>query len=249
MTLSKCYGSTSRRCQRSQFDVNLLITDRPIFLENGVQSSLLLKWIYYCWDLTQSWIGDSTPLIAYSRYWISVELGFWIPIVSGILDSLNCIPDFKAQDSGFHIPKFPEFWIPDSWKVGRLNQNRSKVALKAKFPTGLGVKNGWAVPGVCIEPVDEKLAWIPHVLELKKSFVKKLDVLKKSKFLPRSVRHFSLSDLWSYTVGFLLQLWLISVSGTASLQGCETYNFDLPKDTASFCKSYTKDNKNFLHNF
>ena len=24
---------------------------------------------------------------------------------------------------------------------------------------------------------------------------------------------------------------------------------DLPKDMASFCKSYTKDNKNFLHNF
>ena len=123
------------------------------------------------------------------------------------------------------------------------------MSSKGEIPAGLGGKNGWAVPGVCIEPVHEKLAWIPHVLELKKSFVKKLDVLKKSKFLPRSVRHFSLSDLWSYTVGFLLQLWLISVSGTASLQGCETYNFDLPKDTASFCKSYTKDNKNFLHNF
>ena len=121
MTLSKCYGSTSRRCQRRQFDVNLLITDRPIFLENGVQSSLLLKWIYYCWNLTQSWIGDSTPLIAYSRYWISVELGFWIPIVSGILDSLSCIPDSKTQDCGFHTPKFPEFRNPDSWKVGRLN--------------------------------------------------------------------------------------------------------------------------------
>ena len=62
----------------------------------------------------QSWIRDSTPLIAYSRYWISVELGFWIPVVSGILDSLSCIPDSKAQDSGFHIPKFPEFWIPES---------------------------------------------------------------------------------------------------------------------------------------
>ena len=171
----------------------------------------------------QSWIRDSTPLIAYSRYWISVELGFWIPIVSGILDSLSCISDSKAQDSGFHISKFPEFWIPDSWKVGRLNQNPSKVAPKAKFPTGLAGKNGWAVPGVCIEPVDEKLTWIPHVLELKKSFVKKLDLLKKWKFLPRSVRHFFLSDLWSYTVGFLLQLWLISVSRTASLQGCETY--------------------------
>ena len=31
----------------------------------------------------------------------SVELGFCIPIVSGILDSLTCITDSKAQDSGF----------------------------------------------------------------------------------------------------------------------------------------------------
>ena len=34
---------------------------------------------------------------------LSVELGFRIPIVSGFLDSLNCIPDSKAQDSGFRI--------------------------------------------------------------------------------------------------------------------------------------------------
>ena len=32
----------------------------------------------------------------------SVELGFWNLIVSGIPDSLNCIPDCKAQDSVFH---------------------------------------------------------------------------------------------------------------------------------------------------
>ena len=34
---------------------------------------------------------------------LSVELGFWIPNVSGIPDSLSCIPDPKAQDSGFHV--------------------------------------------------------------------------------------------------------------------------------------------------
>ena len=34
---------------------------------------------------------------------LSMELGFRIPIVSGFLDSLNCIPDSKAQDSGFRI--------------------------------------------------------------------------------------------------------------------------------------------------
>ena len=178
---------------------------------------LPLRVVYYCWNPIQSWIRDSMPLIAYSKYCISVELGFWIPVVSGILDSLSCIPDSKAQDYGLRIPPSKISWIPKKLDVW------IKVAPKAKFPAGLGGKNGWAVPGVCIEPVDEKLTWIPHMLELKKPFVKKLDLLKKSKFLPRSVRHFSLSDLWSYTMVFFLQLWLISVSGTASLQGCETY--------------------------
>ena len=52
----------------------------------------------------------------------SVELGLWIPIVSGIPDFLNCIPDSKAQDSGLRkqiFPdsgireqKFPGFWNP-----------------------------------------------------------------------------------------------------------------------------------------
>ena len=40
---------------------------------------------------------------------LSMELGLWIPIVSGIPDSLSCIPDFKAQDLGFHKQKFHGF--------------------------------------------------------------------------------------------------------------------------------------------
>ena len=78
--------------------------------------------------------------------------------------------------------------------------------------------------------VDEKLTWTQHMLELKKSFVKKLGLLKKSRFLPRNVRqelyfkgHLAFSDLWSYTMGILLQFRLISVPGKTSLQGCETY--------------------------
>ena len=66
----------------------------------------------------QSWILDSTPRIPGSRNWIpdflSVKLGFWIAIVSGILDSLRCIPDSKAQDSTSSTSKK----IP-----GFLNQN------------------------------------------------------------------------------------------------------------------------------
>ena len=36
-------------------------------------------------------------------------IGFQIPIVSGISDSLNCIQDSKVQDSRFHKQKFPRF--------------------------------------------------------------------------------------------------------------------------------------------
>ena len=38
-------------------------------------------------------------------------LGFWILIVGGIPDSLSCILDSKAQDSGFHKQNFPEIRI------------------------------------------------------------------------------------------------------------------------------------------
>ena len=41
---------------------------------------------------------------------LSVEqFKFQIPIVSGITDSLSCIPDSKAQNSRFHEKNFPGF--------------------------------------------------------------------------------------------------------------------------------------------
>ena len=52
----------------------------------------------------------------------SVELGFRIRIVSGIPDSYTCIPDSKAQDSGFQMQKFPGFWNPDSFTWGEIFQ-------------------------------------------------------------------------------------------------------------------------------
>ena len=55
---------------------------------------------------------DSTPWIPDSRYWIpnslSVELGYRIPIVSGIPDSFSCIPDSKTQDSNSTTKNFPD---------------------------------------------------------------------------------------------------------------------------------------------
>ena len=52
-----------------------------------------------------------------------MELGFRIPILSGIPDSLSCIPDSKVQDSRFHKQSFPGFRIlqaklPDSLTRG-----------------------------------------------------------------------------------------------------------------------------------
>ena len=46
-----------------------------------------------------------------------MKLRFWIPIVSGILDSLSNIPNSKAQDCGFHKQKnsrIPEFGFPNT---------------------------------------------------------------------------------------------------------------------------------------
>ena len=73
----------------------------------------------------QSWILDYTPWIPDScRYWIPVFVNgtFWILIVSGIVDTLRCIPDSTSQDSG-SVNKIPQdsvdstsksFCIPES---------------------------------------------------------------------------------------------------------------------------------------
>ena len=52
---------------------------------------------------------------------IVLDFGFRIPIVSGIPDSLNSIPYFKARDSRFHKQKFPVFWIPQAKILGFRN--------------------------------------------------------------------------------------------------------------------------------
>ena len=46
-----------------------------------------------------------------------MEVEFYIPIVSGIPDSLSCIPDSKAQDSGF-----ARLWIPQA-KISRITES------------------------------------------------------------------------------------------------------------------------------
>ena len=67
-----------------------------------------------------------TVLDSDCRYWypdfLSVELKSWIPIVSGIQESLSWITDSKTRDSRFHkqnvpgfsVPKVKSFRIPES---------------------------------------------------------------------------------------------------------------------------------------
>ena len=58
---------------------------------------------------------------------LSVELGYWILIVSGIQDSLSCIFwDPKANDSGFHKQNVPGFRIQQAKRfpyMGRIFNN------------------------------------------------------------------------------------------------------------------------------
>jgi len=79
---------------------------------------------------------------------LSVELGFWIPIVSGIPDSLSCIPDSKTPDSGFHKQKFPHsgiqiillmgrmvfsYWIRNGWSARAQNASE-KFPIEKSLP-------------------------------------------------------------------------------------------------------------------
>ena len=61
---------------------------------------------------------EAILLIAPSKQGMQASLGFWIPVVNGIPDSLLCIRDSKSQDSGFYKQNFPRFRNPDSLTWG-----------------------------------------------------------------------------------------------------------------------------------
>ena len=61
---------------------------------------------------------------------LSVELGFRIPIVSGIPDSLSWIPDSKAQDFWLHEHNFPGFRNP-------INGSETNLGLVIKLALNL----------------------------------------------------------------------------------------------------------------
>ena len=72
-----------------------------------------------------SWILDSTHcgfrIPGTEFQYLSVELGFWTPVVSGISDSLSSIPDSTTQDAGWHkqnLPGFPILQATDTLSWG-----------------------------------------------------------------------------------------------------------------------------------
>ena len=61
-----------------------------------------------------------------------MELGFWVPIVSGITDSLSCISNSKAQDSGFYKQNAPGFRNP-LHGTSRMTETTSQCLILSKI--------------------------------------------------------------------------------------------------------------------
>ena len=61
---------------------------------------------------------------------MSGKLGFWIPFVCGMPDSLSCLPDSKVEDFGFYEAglNFPRSRIPKT-KVSRILEFRIALHL------------------------------------------------------------------------------------------------------------------------
>ena len=57
---------------------------------------------------------------------LSLKLGIRIAIVTEISDSLTCIPDFKAQESGSHNSNFSDSKFPQP-KISRIPDSKSKI--------------------------------------------------------------------------------------------------------------------------
>ena len=82
---------------------------------NAKLTSTIPKWLSDWlslprWDCFRTGLYRSNHITPCKE--IQDSLGFWIPLVIGIPDSLSCIADSKAQDSWFHKQNFPGFPIP-----------------------------------------------------------------------------------------------------------------------------------------
>ena len=64
---------------------------------------------------------------------LSLKLGIRIAIVTGISDSLTCIPDSKAQESGSHNSNFPDSKFQQP-KISRIPDSRFHKQAFHGFP-------------------------------------------------------------------------------------------------------------------
>ncbi|CAH3168738.1 unnamed protein product, partial [Porites evermanni] len=71
----------------------------------------------------QPWILPGFRIPGTGSQSLIVRLGFLIPILSRILDSLSCIPDSKAKDFGFYKKNFFGFEIPRE-KISQIPESR-----------------------------------------------------------------------------------------------------------------------------
>ena len=96
----------------------------------------------------------------------------WIldSILSRIPDSLSCIPDSKAQDSGFHEQNFPGFRIPQAKFTGfRIPQAKFPLVpdSTSKISSGSGIRIPlhWAINNCqnrSIEYIQQSKSAIKH---------------------------------------------------------------------------------------
>jgi len=101
----------------STMDSDGSIVEDPCWVNCSALSSLFDE-IFAPWkgilDSLGLWILHHGFRIQGTGFQSVSETLFWIPNVSGILNSLSCILDSKAQDSAFHEQKFLGFQIPQA---------------------------------------------------------------------------------------------------------------------------------------
>ena len=141
----------------------------PVVLLNKVSWLVQVPFLIICFAQCEGIPRHGFRILGTGFQSLSVELGFWIPIASGISDSLSCIPDSKAQDSGFHMQIFPWFWIPHA------NFSRIISGLQMQiFP-------GFQIPQAKISRIRESgfpyIGWYNPLLLGLSTFLKSLDIL------------------------------------------------------------------------
>ena len=125
---------------------------RACFPRNGIKDSLGF------------WIplrGFRIPGTGFqSSFFQSVELGFWIPVVSGIPDSLNCIPVPKPRIMNSTSKIFPDFGIVANsltWVEPKYRRSKPGELQSWEFLVGV-CPPGFSNP----DPVSDQKCHFPH---------------------------------------------------------------------------------------